>query len=102
MERAAWAAWEVESNLTPRVYTRAVTNAGAQAVILPPDDLVAQAPDEALVVVRPDRRGLGAHGPGRQGAGLQPDLVVAERARGVTVQVDPFEVLLERPAQGHV
>ena len=51
MERAAWAAWEVESNLTPRVYTRAVTNAGAQAVILPPDDLVAQAPDEALDLV---------------------------------------------------
>jgi putative glutamine amidotransferase len=48
VERAAWAAWELESNLTPRSYTRAVANAGAQAVILPPDDAVAQAPDEAL------------------------------------------------------
>jgi len=48
VERAAWAAWELESNLTPRSYTRAVANAGAQAVILPPDDAVAQSPDRAL------------------------------------------------------
>jgi putative glutamine amidotransferase len=51
IERAAWAAWEVESNLVPRSYTRAVADAGGQAVILPPDDAVAQAPDEALDLV---------------------------------------------------
>jgi len=51
VERAAWAAWEVESNLTPVSYTRAVSNAGAQAVILPPDDAVAQSPDDALDLV---------------------------------------------------
>ena len=51
VERAAWAAWEVESNLTPRSYTRAVADAGAQAAILPPDDAVAQAPDEALDLI---------------------------------------------------
>jgi putative glutamine amidotransferase len=48
VERAAWAAWEVESNLTPRSYTRSVAAAAAQALILPPDDAIAQAPDEAL------------------------------------------------------
>jgi putative glutamine amidotransferase len=51
VERAAWASWELESNLTPRSYTRAVANAGGQAVILPPDDAVAQSPDEALDLV---------------------------------------------------
>jgi putative glutamine amidotransferase len=51
VERAAWAAWRVESNVTPRSYTRAVANAGAQAVILPPDDGVAQSPDAALDLV---------------------------------------------------
>jgi putative glutamine amidotransferase len=51
VERAAWAAWEVETNLTPRSYTRSVAEAGAQAVILPPDDAIAQAPDEALDLV---------------------------------------------------
>jgi putative glutamine amidotransferase len=51
IERAAWAAWEVESNLIPRSYTRAVADAGAQAVILPPDDAVAQAPDQALDLI---------------------------------------------------
>ena len=51
VERAAWAAWELESNLSPRSYGRAVAAAGAQAVILPPDDAVAQAPDEALDLV---------------------------------------------------
>jgi putative glutamine amidotransferase len=38
----------VEANLTPLSYTRAVADAGAQALILPPDDATAQAPDEAL------------------------------------------------------
>jgi putative glutamine amidotransferase len=51
VERAAWASWELESNLTPRSYTRAVANAGAQAVIFPPDDAVAQSPDRALDLI---------------------------------------------------
>ena len=51
VERAAWAGWQVESNVTPRAYTGAVASAGAQAVILPPDDAVAQSPDEALDLV---------------------------------------------------
>jgi putative glutamine amidotransferase len=51
VESVSWAAWEVASNLTPLAYTRAVASAGAQSVILPPDDAVAQAPDEALDLV---------------------------------------------------
>jgi putative glutamine amidotransferase len=50
VERVSWAAWEADSNLTPRSYTRAVADAGAQAVLLPPDDGIAQAPDEALAL----------------------------------------------------
>jgi putative glutamine amidotransferase len=51
VESVSWAAWELQSNLMPRAYTRAVTGAGAQSVILPPDDAVAQSPDEALDLV---------------------------------------------------
>jgi putative glutamine amidotransferase len=51
VERAAWGSWECETNVTPRSYTRAVATAGAQAVILPPDDAVAQSPDQVLDLV---------------------------------------------------
>jgi putative glutamine amidotransferase len=48
IERARWGDWEVDTNLTPRSYTLAVARAGAQAIVLPPDDATAEAPDEAL------------------------------------------------------
>jgi putative glutamine amidotransferase len=48
IESATWAAWEVEVNLSPRTYSLAVQRAGALALILPPDDVVAEAPDELL------------------------------------------------------
>jgi putative glutamine amidotransferase len=48
IESVRWGAWEAESELVPRAYSRAVHRAGAQAVLLPPDDAVAEAPDEAL------------------------------------------------------
>jgi putative glutamine amidotransferase len=51
VERVRWGGWEEDANLTPRSYTRAVATAGAQAVILPPDDATAEAPDEALDVL---------------------------------------------------
>jgi putative glutamine amidotransferase len=49
VERVSWGSWSmVESNLSPRVYALAVQRAGAMAVILPPDDAVAEDPDRAL------------------------------------------------------
>ena len=48
VERARWAAWELEANLLPRTYTREVAAAGATALILPPDESLADAPEELL------------------------------------------------------
>jgi putative glutamine amidotransferase len=48
IESARWAAWEVEVNLSPRTYSQAVQRAGGLALILPPDDVVAESPDELL------------------------------------------------------
>ncbi len=48
IEVAQWAAWEVLVNLSPRTYSLAVQRAGAIAIILPPDDAVAENPDEVL------------------------------------------------------
>ena len=54
------------------------------------------------MVVRADGQPFRARGPSRERTGLEPHLVVAEDARRVTVQVEPVEVLLERPSAGHV
>jgi putative glutamine amidotransferase len=51
VERAAWGAWELVCNLSPRSYALAVQAAGAMAVLLPPDDAVAEQPDELLELV---------------------------------------------------
>jgi putative glutamine amidotransferase len=48
IESAQWAAWEVVVNLSPRTYSLAVQRAGGLALILPPDDVVAESPDEVL------------------------------------------------------
>jgi putative glutamine amidotransferase len=48
IESARWAAWELEVNLSPRTYSQAVQRAGGLALILPPDDVVAESPDELL------------------------------------------------------
>jgi putative glutamine amidotransferase len=47
-ESARWAAWEVVVNLSPRNYSLSVNRAGAMALILPPDDVLAEGPDEVL------------------------------------------------------
>src|ERR687890_912185 len=51
IEVAQWAAWEVLVNLSPRTYSLAVQRAGAMAIVLPPDDVVAESPDEVLDMV---------------------------------------------------
>jgi putative glutamine amidotransferase len=51
IESARWAAWEVVVNLSPRTYSLAVQRAGGLALILPPDDVVAESPDELLDMI---------------------------------------------------
>jgi putative glutamine amidotransferase len=51
IESAKWAAWEVVVNLSPRTYSLAVQRAGGLALILPPDDVVAESPDELLDMI---------------------------------------------------
>jgi putative glutamine amidotransferase len=51
IESARWAAWEVLVNLSPRAYSLAVQRAGGIALLLPPDDVVAESPDELLDMI---------------------------------------------------
>jgi putative glutamine amidotransferase len=48
IERAAWGAWEVVCNLSPRSYSLGVQAAGGMALLLPPDDVAAEEPGELL------------------------------------------------------
>jgi putative glutamine amidotransferase len=48
LEEARWRMWETLADLLPRTYSLAIQRAGGTALLLPPDDAVAQAPDELL------------------------------------------------------
>ena len=48
VERGRWGAWEEVCDQLPRAYSAAVQRAGGLALILPPDDFVAQSPDVLL------------------------------------------------------
>jgi len=48
VERASWGAWNVVCNLSPRAYSLTVQAAGGMALLLPPDDAVAEQPGELL------------------------------------------------------
>ncbi|HEY1357012.1 MAG TPA: gamma-glutamyl-gamma-aminobutyrate hydrolase family protein [Thermoleophilaceae bacterium] len=48
VEAASWGSWQLEVNLSPRSYAEAVQLAGGLALLLPPDDEVAEAPDQLL------------------------------------------------------
>ncbi len=47
-ERAKWSVWDQEALLLPRNYVRAVQGAGGVAVLLAPDEQLAEDPSEAL------------------------------------------------------
>jgi putative glutamine amidotransferase len=52
VERASWGSWvEEPCTLSPRSYSLAVQAAGAMVLLLPPDDVVAEEPDEMLDLV---------------------------------------------------
>jgi putative glutamine amidotransferase len=48
VERVRWGAWEETVTMAPRSYATAVQNAGALALLLPPDDTAAESPDALL------------------------------------------------------
>jgi putative glutamine amidotransferase len=89
IETATWAAWELLVNLSPRSYTLAVQRAGGVALLLPPDDAVAENPDELLDLVD----GLILAGgsdidPGSYGARPHP------ATKGTRPERDRFEIAL--------
>jgi putative glutamine amidotransferase len=89
IETAQWAAWEVVVNLSPRTYSLAVQRAGGIALILPPDDVVAESPDTLLDLID----GLVLAGgsdidPGSYGAQPHPE------TRGTWPERDRFEIAL--------
>jgi putative glutamine amidotransferase len=51
LEQAQWRMWNALANLSPRKYSVAIARAGGITVLLPPDDAVAESPDELLDVL---------------------------------------------------
>jgi putative glutamine amidotransferase len=93
LERARWSAWHQDAFLLPRNYVDAVHRAGAMALLLPPDPVLIDAPDEIL-----DRidglmlAGGGDIDPGAYGAAPHPETI------GSVPERDAFEVALVRRA----
>ncbi len=89
LERARWGAWDLDAFLLPRSYVDAVNRARALALLLAPDPVLVEDPDEAL-----DRiDGLMLAG----GADVDPATYGAERHRetvGCVPERDRFEVAL--------
>jgi putative glutamine amidotransferase len=93
VERASWGAWETVCNLSPRAYSLTVQAAGGLAVLLPPDDAVAEQPGEMLDLID----GLMLAGgsdvdPASYGARPHPE------TRGSWPERDRFELALARAA----
>ena len=89
IESAQWAAWEVVVNLSPRAYSLAVQRAGGLALILPPDDVVAESPDELLDMIDALILAGGSDiDPASYGAKPHPE------TRGIRPERDRFELAL--------
>jgi putative glutamine amidotransferase len=93
LEQARWSVWDQEAALLPSNYLQAVRDAGAMAVLLPPDPLTTADPDQALDLVD----GLMLAG----GADLDPASYGAEphpETHGTVPERDAFEIALTRRA----
>jgi putative glutamine amidotransferase len=93
LERARWAAWDRPALLSPRSYTRTVQRNGALALVLSPDDAVAERPDDLLDMLD----GLLLAG----GSDLDPASYGADphpETYGWNAERDRFEVALARTA----
>jgi putative glutamine amidotransferase len=93
LEQARWTVWDAQANLSPRNYSTALGAAGAQAVILPADDAIAAAPEEALGILD----GLLVAGGGDISPALYGEPEAAETT-GVRPARDGFEIALMRAA----
>lgn len=93
LERAQWSVWDQEAMLLPRSYVDAVQRAGATVVMLPPDDAVAERPDELLNLVDGLILAGGADiDPGAYGEQAHPE------TGGTVPERDSFEIALARRA----
>jgi len=93
LELARWSVWELDAFLLPRNYVDAVHRAGAMALLLAPDPLLVDGPDEVLDLLH----GLMLVG----GADLDPSTYGADRhpqTIGTVPERDAFEIALVRRA----
>jgi putative glutamine amidotransferase len=93
IERARWTVWDLGAVLLPREYSDAVQRAGGLALLLPPDPVLVEDPDEVLDLLD----GLVAAG----GSDIDPSTYGAERhpeTRGTVAERDRFEIALVRRA----
>jgi putative glutamine amidotransferase len=93
LEHARWGAWEDDVALLPRAYLVHVQRAGGLAVLLAPDPVVTEDPDQALDLV--DALILAG------GADVDPALYGAERdvaTETTFAERDAFEIALTRRA----
>jgi putative glutamine amidotransferase len=93
LERARWSVWDQQAALLPRNYVDAVQSAGGLAVMLPPDPVLVEDPDEVLDLLD----GLVLAG----GADIDPDSYGEPRHAETTDTVperDAFEIAMVRAA----
>jgi putative glutamine amidotransferase len=93
LERARWGAWQLDAFLLPRSYADAVNRAGAMALLLAPDPVLVEDPDEALDRIDGLMLAGGADiDPRSYGAAPHPKTTGSVPAR------DAFEIALVRRA----
>jgi len=93
LERAQWSVWDQQAVLLPRSYIEAVQRAGGLALMLAPDPLLTENPDEALDLLD----GLMLAG----GADIDPASYGEQRHAetiGTVPERDAFEIALARAA----
>jgi putative glutamine amidotransferase len=93
LERARWSVWDQQAYLLPRSYVDAVQREGGIALMLPPDESLAEDPDDLLDVVDGLILAGGADiDPGTYGAPRHPE------TRHTVPERDGFELALARRA----
>jgi len=93
LERARWGAWDLDAFLLPRSYVDAVNRAGAMALLLAPDPVLVEDPDEVLDRIDGLMLAGGADlDPASYGAQPHPETI------GSVPERDAFEIALVRRA----
>jgi putative glutamine amidotransferase len=93
VERARWGVWDTGAVLLPREYSDAVQRAGGLALLLPPDPVLVQDPDEILDLLDGLLMAGGSDiDPSTYGAQAHPE------TRGTVLERDDFELALARRA----